>query len=262
MRSLNHSCNIGELSLIQRQGINHFNTQGKQIQAKITNYRPICLLNTVYKMVSASITNRIKTVIDKLISRDQSSFISGRYNGDNTRIVYDLMQFVDEKNIPGLLLLIDFEKAYDSLSWSFMKNVLKSFNFGPSIIKWISTFYNKTQVAINQGGNLSSFFHTELGCKQGDPISQYLFILCAEILAIKIKHNKKIKGIKLNNKEFILTQYADDTSVILDGSEESLNETLNELENYAKYSGLKVNFAKTHVVWIGSKKYSTDSIKN
>ena len=59
------------------------------------------------------------------------------------------MQFVDEKNIPGLLLLIDFEKAYDSVSWSFMKNVLKSFNFGPSIIKLISTFYNNTQVAIN-----------------------------------------------------------------------------------------------------------------
>ena len=67
--------------------------------------------------------------------------------------------------------------------------------------------------------------------------------------------------IKINNKEFILTQYADDTSVILDGSEESLNDTLRELENYAKYSDLKVNFSKTHVVWIGSKKYSTDSIK-
>ena len=101
------------------------------------------------------------------------------------------MQFVDEKNIPGLLLLINFEKVYDSLSWSFMKNALKSFDFGQSIIKWISIFYNKTQVAINQGDNLSSFFYTDRGCKQGDPTSQYSFILCAEILAIKIKNNKK-----------------------------------------------------------------------
>ena len=142
-----------------------------------------------------------------------------------------------------------------------MKNVLKSFNFGPLIIQWISTFYNKTHAALNQGGNLSSFFYTEQGCKLGDPISQYVFILCAEILAIKIKTNEKIKGIKINNKEFILTQYADDTSVILDGSEESLNETLSELENFAKCSGLKVYFSKTHVVWIGSKKYSTHSVK-
>ena len=77
--------------------------------------------------------------------------------------------------------------------------------------------------------------------------SQYLFLLCAEILAIKIKNNEKIKGIKIIIKEFNLTQYADDTSVILDGSEESLS----ELEIDAKISGLKVNFAKTHVVWIG-----------
>ena len=118
----------------------------------------------------------------------------------------------------------------------------------------------QTQVAINQGGNLSSFFYTERGCKQGDPMSQYLFILCAEILAIKI-NSKKIKGIKINNKEFILTQYADDTSVILDRSEKSQNETLSKLENYVKFSGLKVNFTKTHVVWIGSKKNSANSIK-
>ena len=64
--------------------------------------------------------------------------------GDNTRLLYDLMQFVEENNITGLLLLIDFEKAFNSLSWSFMQEVLTYFNFGPSIIQWISTFYKKT----------------------------------------------------------------------------------------------------------------------
>ena len=152
------------------------------------------------------------------------------------------MQIVEEKNIPGLLQLIDFEKAFDSLSWSFMKKVLISFNFGPSIIQWISTFYKNTHVAVYQDGNLSSFINIERGCKQGDPISPYIFILCAEILALKIRRNEKIKGIKINNSDCILTQYADDTTVILDGSEESLNETLYEIEQYAKISGLKVNF--------------------
>ena len=199
--------------------------------------------------------------MNKLINNDQTGFLSGRYIGENTRLVYDIMQFVEENNIPGLLLLIDFEKAFDSLSWSFMHKVLLAFNFGPSISQWISTLYKNTQVAISQGGNLSAFINIERGCKQGDPISPYLFILCAEILATKIRMNDKIKGITINNKDLILTQYADDTTVILDGSEDSLNETLSELERYARISGLKVNFLKTHVVWIGSKKYSTASIK-
>ena len=89
-----------------------------------------------------------------------------------------------------------------------------------------------------------------------------LFVFCAEVLAIKIKNNKNIKGITthINNTEYKLSQYADDTSVILDGSSTSLNETLNVLSSHAKYSGLKINFDKTSVVWIGKTKYSTGTI--
>ena len=73
-----------------------------------------------------------KKVLDKLINTDQTGFIEDRCIGENTRLVYDLMQFTEEQNIPGLLLLIDFEKAFDSVSWSFINKVLKFFNFGPS----------------------------------------------------------------------------------------------------------------------------------
>ena len=86
----------------------------------LKNWRPITFLNTIYKIASGSIASRIKTVLDKLISTDQTGFIKGRYIGENTRLVYDLLQFTEENNIPGLLLLIDFEKAFDSLSWSFI----------------------------------------------------------------------------------------------------------------------------------------------
>ena len=190
MPSVNYSYNIGESSLIQRQGIINLIPKENKPRQKITNYRPICLLNTVYKIDSASIANRIKTVIDKRICRNQSGFISGRYIGDYTRIVYDLMQFVDEKNIQGLLLLKDFERHI---------NILQQ-NTSSYKSRWKSLL----------------LLYTERGCKQGDPISQYLFILCAEILAIKIKNNKKFKRIKSINKECILIQYADDTSLILD----------------------------------------------
>ena len=225
------------------------------------NYRPISLLNCVYKIASGCIANRIKTTLNKLIHSDQIGFIAGRYIGENTRLLYDIMHTTEEKNLSGLLLLIDFEKAFDSISWKFINNVLKYFGFGESIISWVNLFYKNAMLSVNQGGNLSSVFHIGRGCRQGDPLSPYIFILCSEILAIKIRNNKNIKGITIGNNEYKLSQYADDTSAILDGSDKSLNETLSELSFFSKYSGLKVNFDKTQVVWIGRKKYSSDTIK-
>ena len=76
-----------------------------------------------------------------------------------------------------------------------------------------------------------------------------------------IRNNKKINGIITNDKEHKLSQYADDTSFILDGNSKSLNSTLDVMFEYLEFPGLKVNFEKTHAVWIGINKYSTSSIK-
>ena len=81
-----------------------------------------------------------------------------------------------------------------------------------------------------------------------------MFVICVEFLATKIRKNKKVKGITVNNTEFKISQYADDTSVILDGTETSLNQTLEELANFLRKAGLNINFDKTQLVWIGSEK--------
>ena len=81
-----------------------------------------------------------------------------------------------------------------------------------------------------------------------------MFILCAEILSIKLKNNKNIRDIKDN--EILISQFADDTSLILDDTELSLHSALDELTYFATLSGLKINFFKTQVIWIGSKKHS------
>ena len=115
-------------------------------------------------------------------------------------------------------------------SWRFIDKVLGYFDFGPSIRNGFQLFI-KTHVLQSHGVEfLSAFFMLGRGCRQGDPISTYLFVLCAEILASKIRSNKNIKGIKINNTEIKLSQYADDTSAYLDDSQTSLEETLNELD--------------------------------
>ena len=166
-----------------------------------------------------------------------------------------------KNNLKGLLLFVDFEKAFDSVSWSFIHKVLELFGFGDSLISWIKVLNKNAKLVVNQGGNLSPFFYIGRGCRQGDPVSTSIFVLCAEILALLIRSNKNIKGIFINNKEYKLSQYADDTSVILDGSENSLRETLNVLHDFSIISGLKVNFDKTQVVWIGKEKFSSATIK-
>ena len=101
-------------------------------------------------------------------------------------------------------------------------------------------------------GHISKEFEIGRGCRQGDPPSPYLFVLCAEILAIIIRNNKNISGITIDEVEFKLMQYADDATPILDGSSESLNEVMKTLKVFYNLCGLKINAQKTSAVWIVS----------
>ena len=97
-----------------------------------------------------------------------------------------------------------------------------------------------------------SKFYLQRGCRQGDPISSYIFILCAEVLRSMLKTEDSIKEIRINNNIYTLSQYADDTQIFLDGSERSLRSTLRILHKFYLMSGLKINEDKTKALWIGS----------
>ena len=253
-RALNEGYVEGKLSITQRQGLITCLPKGDKPKQFLKNWRPITLLNVVYKIASACIAERIKTILTTLISEDQTGFISGRYIGENTRLIYDILHITDELDIPGLLLIVDFEKAFDSISWKFINHTLNFFNFGDSIKRWINVFYNDIQSCVIQNGFLSEPFNVKRGCRQGDPLSPYVFLLCAERLSRQFKANTNIKGIEIAGTKYLLSQFADDTTVLLDGSEDSLNEALNILNKFAIASGLKLNSTKTRAVWIGCKK--------
>ena len=114
------------------------------------------------------------------------------------------------------------------------------------------------KASIVQNGFLSEQLNVERGCRQGDPVSPYIFLFCAEVLAILLKNNKDIKGIVINDKEHVISQFADDTTLILDGSRKSLISALETLEYYAQISGLRINNSKTKIIWLGSKKHSKE----
>ena len=160
------------------------------------------------------------------------------------------MESTKRKNIPGLLLLIDFEKAFDSISHSYIQKCLKYWGFKSSLRQWVNLFYTNITSSILYNGHCSDSFQIGRGVRQGDPLSPYLFILVAECLGAAIKKDEKVKGLVIFGTEYLISQYADDTTLFLDGSEESLLRVLKILEEFGNCSGLKINTSKTEAIWI------------
>ena len=127
-------------------------------------------------------------------------------------------------------MLIDFEKAFDSLSWNFIYECLNFLTLVNQFNNGQKVFYKNSSSSIIQNGIVSENFKPGRGCRQGDPISPYLFIICAEILGIFIRNNRDIKGIKINGEEYKILQYSDDMSLLTDGSPQSLDGILQTLD--------------------------------
>ena len=194
-------------------------------------------------------------MLPEIIHSDQSAFVKNRWIGNSIRSVNDVMDYAKEKNKAGMLLFLDFEKAFDSIEWPFLFHCLKVFNFGSSFCHWISVFYTNISSCVINQGTTSHYFQVTRGVRQGDPLSPFLFILAVEVLAVSIRANNNIKGITIGQRESKLIQFADDTTVVLDciGSAKYLFKLLTE---FAEISGLKINKDKTQGLWIGKDRCS------
>ena len=238
---------IGMLPQSQKLGIiNLIPKEDKDIRL-LKNWRPISLLNSDYKILTKTLANKMKHALKEIINEDQIGYMENRFCGENTRLIADMIEYVKELKIPSILLLIDFEKAFDTINWTFLYKTLKKFNFGEHFIDWIKIIYKDISSCVTNNGYQSEFFQINRGIRQGDPISALLFLPVAEIMATVIRESKEIKGIHINNIEIKLCQLADDTSLFL-RDVESVKLSLNLLEEFYRYAGLKINKSKTEAI--------------
>ena len=229
--------------------------QGKP-KDSLKGWRPISLLNVDFKIVSSVIANRLKTVIDSLISPVQTAYIPGRFIGENSRIMYDVIEFANNAAIPGVALAIDFEAAFDTVSWTFLTGALREYNFGPAYTNMIQTYYlNSANFArILLDGYLGSKIYMERGIRQGDPISGYLFNLIVEPLSNQILTSRTIQGIPLSlETEARISQYADDVILFSRPETSSIKNVLDEIQIFSSVSGLKINVEKTKCLPFGAE---------
>ena len=164
------------------------------------------------------------------------------------------------------MMAIDFRKAFDSIAFTFIKAVLKFFKFSTSLIDWIMILLEDFIVEVVQAGNISKRICIERGCRQGDPIASLLFILCIEILLIKIRTSTTVKPFKLyyqlspTRLETInkyMEGFADDITLSIENSTESLTEVTKVIENFGNISGLRINKDKTQTMIFGHNSETT-----
>ena len=194
-KSVNFSYENDRLSVSQRLGIITLIPKGDKDKLYLKNWRPLTLLNTLYKLVSGCIAERIKPCLETIIHADQKGFVPNRYIGESIRTTYDILDYAKTHNKTGLLLLIDFEKAYDSVSFNYIKKCLAFFNFGESLIRWVGILLQGFSAVINLCGNVTNPFNISRGCRQVDPIASFLFIICVEVLAHMLRTDGNEKRI-------------------------------------------------------------------
>ena len=147
----------------------------------LKNWRLISLLNTDYKILTHVLANRLKSVIGKLIHTDQNGYIKGRNIAYNIRLIQDVINYVENDNIEGAIIFLDFQKAFDTVNHNFLLSVLTKFNFGHSFIQWVQTSYTKSESCLSNNGWTSKPFEVQRGIRQGCPLSALLFLLVVEI---------------------------------------------------------------------------------
>ena len=158
----------------------------------LKDYRPISLVGSLYKWIAKILSNRLKSVMGKLVNVARNAFVEGKQILDASLIANEVVDSIQKKKERGVLCVLDIEKAYDNISWSFIIRILKRMRFGAKWVEWIRWSISTATFFVQISGSPCGFFRSLKGLRQGDPLSPYLFVLVMEVFSILI--NKAVEG--------------------------------------------------------------------
>lgn len=137
----------------------------------VKQFRPICLLNVIYKIITKELTIMLIAVVDKVISPFQTAFLLGRSILDGVVILQEILHELRSKKAAGVILILDLEKAYDKVSWDFLEETLQRKGFSETWIRWVNQAVRGGKVCIDLNGERGEYFRSFKGLRQGDPSS-------------------------------------------------------------------------------------------
>ncbi|RVW79011.1 Transposon TX1 uncharacterized 149 kDa protein [Vitis vinifera] len=188
----------------------------KSTTKKISDFRPISLITSLYKIIAKVLSGRLKEVLHETIHSTQGAFVQGRQIMDAVLIANEIVD--EEKTIreEGVVFKIDFEKAYDHVRWDFLDQVLEKKGFSPKWRKWMNGCLSSVSYAVLVNGSAKGWVKASRGLRQGDPLSPFLFTLVADVLSrmlLRAEERNMLEGFRVgrNRTRVSHLQFADDT---------------------------------------------------
>ena len=214
--------------------------------SRITDYRPISYLTTLYKVVARLLVRRLKPILSNLIVPNQTSFVKERLIVENTTLAAELVNGYHRRlGAKRITIKVDIAKAFDTISWDFFFNCLHGLQLPSHLLGWLRACICSTNFTVGYNGMVHGYFKGNGGLRQGDPLSPYLFVIAMNVLSIMlnkaaaeltIKYHPKCSSSKLTHLCF-----ADDLLIFMDGSLDSVQNVLQVLKEFELRSGLAVS---------------------
>ena len=244
---LDESHNHTNLCLISKVGV----------PTSMSDFRPIALCNVSYKIISKILVNRLKNHLGGAISENQAAFVPGRMITDNAIIAHEVYYALKARKRQAnsyMALKTDITKAYDRLEWSFLEETMKHMGFNTKWISWIMKCVTTVSYSVLINGSPHGNVIPGRGIRQGDPLSPYLFILCAEVLSHMMKQaesTRNLKGIHLSTKSPAISHllFADDSLFFTLANQRSCYAIKQILNDYEEVSGQAVNLRKSAITF-------------
>jgi len=232
----------------------------------VHDFRPISCCNVTYKVISKILASRLAPILSSLVDQAQSAFIQGRSMVDNIHLVQELLRKYNRKRVsPRWLAKVDIRKAYDTVCWKFIRDILAGLGFPTTFINWIMECISSTSFSLLINGNLCGFFKGKRGLRQGDPLSPFLFVLCLEYFSRSLR-------LVTDNSDFNFhprcghlrithLAFADDLLLLARGDIPSVKTIVDCLSDFGAVSGLKVNEIKSHMYCAGIVDQDVEAIR-
>jgi hypothetical protein len=257
----NEGFNQGFLSPTLRTGLIKLIPKGKN-NTRVEDWRPITLLTSSYKVISGVISSRLETALPYIIGRGQKGFLKYKNMGTCIQNVVDGIADSWANREQMGTLMIDFVKAFDSIEHEFVSKSMKFFGFGPVLCNMVRTLLKDRRACIDLNSCHGSYFEIARGAPQGDRASPYIFIICIEILILKLESDEsnliqgRERSVPLRNRgenfwNQLLEAFADDLTVLFKWSINALGRIIVILNEFGAMSGLNINKSKTNLMISG-----------